>query len=222
MEAVDQSNLAGWINWTNHQNFVADVTAGMLVGRAMLNGGSTVWNGVQISVQGYKATAGVVVTGGGAKVAGEGILGNLLKSVRLGNPLAVIALALTPTKIAEDTESEKDPWHISYRAPHGYELPVVLSVGFKSVNYPGHGLYLTWDKIAAGKYANAYGAGVLEIHTRQSVINRLVSGGFIQRDALVDGAFNILPGGIDIFNESSTIRHIQQGSYELYDQFNAQ
>jgi RHS repeat-associated protein len=103
--AISQSNIAYWSSWTSQQRFAADVSAGMLVGRAMLNGGSTVWNGVQLSVQGYSATGGMVVTGGGT-AAGEGVLGNLLKGVRLGNPLAVLALALTPTKIGDGTLSK--------------------------------------------------------------------------------------------------------------------
>jgi hypothetical protein len=49
MEAVDQSNVAGWINWTNHQNIMADATAGFLISQAELNGGSYVWKGFVIN-----------------------------------------------------------------------------------------------------------------------------------------------------------------------------
>ncbi len=173
---------------------------------------------------GALGVAGAIGNLGGISTASGGVVSGargLATGWKLGSPWAVLALAVTPTKIAEDTEAERNPTYVSYRAPHSYELPMILSVGFQSANYPGEGLYLTWDRMTAGRYANAYGAGVVEIYTKQSVMDQLQGGGFIQRDRLETGAFNILPGGIDIFNQGSTIRYVPPGSYELYDQFNA-
>ena len=149
---------------------------------------------------------------------------------RLGvlNPVLAVIMGMMPAAMGDSTldaarsRGDVDGLFISYRAPKKNELALVLTVGFTPALYPGNGVYLTVDPFAAGEYASAYGAGVLEVSTPYSAIKQLYSSRQALKDPFVKGAFHVLPSGIPAFNESSTIRHIAPGSYELYDGFGAQ
>lgn len=96
-DAFTQWNKDSWYSWSNYQSMVTNATAGLLYSQAIVNGGSTVWNGYKISVPVASAGGGSIVVGGGNS-GGSVVdgLGKLLSTaVRGAGGILISSLALT-------------------------------------------------------------------------------------------------------------------------------
>ncbi|MBQ4811522.1 RHS repeat-associated core domain-containing protein [Pseudoalteromonas luteoviolacea] len=123
------------------------------------------------------------------------------------------------------TRVDKDGYITSYKAPTKEQLVKIMAMakrGFSPDEFPNLGAFFTLDPNVAGGYANARGAGVLEVKTSFKIMESLIKNGHLSYDPLERSSFSVYPQGLPRFNSGSQIRHIQPNSYELYDVFNAQ